>query len=128
MNLLLDTQAFLWFIDGNKSLSATAQTLISSPVHQKTVSIVSAWEVTIKVGKGKLSLTAPVELLFPAHLQKNGFQLLNIEWAHLAALRTLPLHHSDPFDRLLIAQAVAESAAVVGSDPAFDAYGITRLW
>lgn len=128
MKLLLDTHAFLWFIDDNRQLSVNAKALIGDPGHEKYVSIGSAWEIAIKVSKGKLSLAPPVELLFPLHIQQNSFQLLAIDWPHLAALQTLPAQHNDPFDRLLIAQALAESMAIVSIDPTFDAYAVSRLW
>ena len=76
---------------------------------------------------GKLSLSAPFEQLFPQQLSLNGFELLPIETPHIATVATLPFHHRDPFDRLLIAQAMVEKMPIMSSDSAFDAYKITRL-
>ncbi len=80
-----------------------------------------------KVSLGKLTLSAPLDVLIPQHLGSNGIELLNIQVAHAAAVSTLPFHHRDPFDRLLIAQAMVEGMPVVSADAAFDAYPIKRL-
>ena len=128
MKLLLDTHAFIWFIDGTGQLSQVACNLIGDSRNEKYISIASAWEVAIKVSKGKLTLASPVEQLFPQQIQSNGFYLLGIEWAHLKHVRELPWHHRDPFDRMLIAQAIVEQMVIVSADAAFDAYSITRLW
>ena len=84
--------------------------------------------MAIKASIGKLNLAEPFDVLVPREVQQNGFQLLAIEMAHTSAVATLPLHHRDPFDRLLIAQAKVEQIPIVGIDPAFDAYSVTRLW
>jgi PIN domain nuclease of toxin-antitoxin system len=128
VRLLLDTQAFLWFIEGDPQLSNVARTAIQDSRNEKWVSIASAWEAAIKTSKGKLKLAQPVHLHYPSQLQLNGFSLLEIRWDHLAQLQVLPWHHKDPFDRLMIAQAIAEQMDIVGIDALFDAYSITRLW
>jgi PIN domain nuclease of toxin-antitoxin system len=128
MKLLLDTHAFLWFIIGNPSLSRNARESIEDQAHEKFLSAASVWEIAIKTSIGKLSLSAPLDVLIPEQLSLNGFRPLNINTAHAAAVASLPLRHRDPFDRLLIAQAIAEHMEIVSSDSAFDAYGITRLW
>ena len=84
--------------------------------------------MAIKAGLGKLSLAQPFEALIPQQLRLNGIDLLGIEFHHMALVATLPFHHCDPFDRLLVAQARAEQMPVVSGDAAFDAYDVTRLW
>jgi len=128
MKLLLDTHTLLWFIAGSASLSAYARTLIEDASNEKFVSIVSIWETAIKVSIGKISLSAPFDVLFPHQLQINGFELLPVKVEHTSVITTLPFHHRDPFDRLLIAQAIEEKIALVSVDEVFDDYGVTRLW
>jgi len=128
MKLLLDTHVFLWFIMGSALLSADTRALIEDEKNRKFISVASLWEIAIKSSIGKLSLSAPFDQLIPQQLSLNGFELLQIEISHLAAVTTLPFHHRDPFDRLLIAQALAENMPIVSSDSAFDVYNnITRL-
>ena len=91
------------------------------------MSVASLWEIAIKVSIGKLGLAAPFDTLIPQQIGANGFELLN-EINHAAALIGLPFHHRDPFDRLLVAQAVVEQMQIVSIDPAFDAYPISRVW
>ncbi|MDQ3713935.1 MAG: type II toxin-antitoxin system VapC family toxin [Acidobacteriota bacterium] len=128
MKLLLDTHTLLWFIAGSASLSAYARTLIEDASNEKFVSIVSIWETAIKVSIGKISLSAPFDVLFPHQLQINGFELLPVKVEHTSVITTLSFHHRDPFDRLLIAQAIEEKIALVSVDEVFDDYGVTRLW
>ncbi len=128
MKLLLDTHAFLWFVMGSAKLSGNARALIEDPSNESLLSVASLWEMAIKVSLGKLTLSAPFADLIPEQLNLNGIGLLNIRIDHVSLLATLPFHHRDPFDRLLIAQAITEKMPVVSIDAAFDAYGITRLW
>ena len=128
MKLLLDTHTFLWFIVGSSSLSANARALIEDQANQKFLSVASLWEIAIKVSIGKLGLSAPFDTLIPKQLRANGFELLRLEVNHAAALIGLPFHHRDPFDRLLIAQAMVEQMRIVSIDSAFDFYSISRLW
>ncbi len=128
MKLLLDTHTFLWFIAGSASLSADARSLIEDAEHEKFVSIVSIWETAIKVSIGKMSLSAPFDVLFPHQLEINGFELLPVKIEHTSVVTSLPFHHRDPFDRLLIAQAIEEEMELVSIDEFFDDYGVTRLW
>lgn len=128
MKLLLDTHTLLWFIAGSPSLSASARNLIEDESNEKFVSIVSIWETAIKVSIGKMTLTAPFDDLFPHQLRINGFELLPVKVEHASIVTTLPFHHRDPFDRLLIAQATEENMVMVSVDEIFDGYGATRLW
>src|ERR1700742_1324549 len=128
MKLLLDTHAFVWFIMGSPNLSAHARALIEDVANEKFVSVASLWEIAIKLSIGKLTLSAPFDVCIPQQLGLNGFGLLNIEIGHAALVATMPPHHRDPFDRLLIAQASFEKMSIVSIDAAFDAYSVTRLW
>lgn len=100
MEMLLDTHVFLWFIMGSPNLTAEARSLIEDEKNRKFISIASLWEIAIKSSIGKLTLSSPFDKLIPQQLSLNGFELLPIEIAHLAAVVTLPFHHRDPFDRL----------------------------
>jgi PIN domain nuclease of toxin-antitoxin system len=128
MKLLLDTHTLLRFIAGSASLSVVARSLIEDTSNEKFVSIVSIWETAIKVSIGKMSLSAPFDVLFPHQLEINGFELLPVKVEHTSVVTSLPFHHRDPFDRLLIAQAIEEKMMLVSVDKVFDDYGITRLW
>lgn len=128
MKLLLDTHSFLWFISGDAKLSANARMLIEDASNQSMFSIASVWEMAIKVSIGKLRLGQSFETLIPQQIKLNGIELLKISFSHTAVVATLPLNHRDPFDRLLIAQAIVEKIPIVSGDPAFDTYAITRLW
>ena len=128
MKLLLDTHSFLWFISGSSRLSSTPRQLIEEATNQPYLSIASLWEMAIKMSLGKLSLTQPFAKLIPEQMRVNGVELLNMSIDHIAIVVDLPFHHRDPFDRLLIAQALVEQLPIVSADPAFDAYGIERLW
>lgn len=128
MDLLLDTHTFLWFITDDPRLSRDALKLIDDRSNNKFVSIVSLWEIAIKVRIGKLTFTEPFDRLFPRQLEINGFDLLPVKIKHTSVVASLPLHHRDPFDRLLISQAMDENLSIVGSDKVFDDYGVIRLW
>jgi PIN domain nuclease of toxin-antitoxin system len=128
MRLFLDTHAFLWFIMGSANLSVNARALIENPANERLLSVASLWEVAIKVSLGKLTISAPFDELIPAQLKLNGIDLLSIKVDHLSALTTLPFHHRDPFDRLIIAQAMVERLPVISIDAGFDTYGVTRDW
>lgn len=128
MKLLLDTHTFIWFIMGSPNLSAGARALIEDVANEKLLSVASLWEIAIKSSIGKLTLSAPFAEVIPQQLSLNGFELLNIEIDHAAVVATLPFHHRDPFDRLLIAQAIVEKMPVVSIDAVFDAYPVTRRW
>jgi PIN domain nuclease of toxin-antitoxin system len=128
MKLLLDTHTLLWFIAGSPDLSLSARNLIEDTSNEKFVSIVSIWETAIKVSISKMTLTAPFNDLFPHQLQINGFELLPVKIEHTAVVTTLPFHHRDPFDRMLIAQAKQESMPLLSIDEVFDDYEVTRLW
>jgi PIN domain nuclease of toxin-antitoxin system len=128
VTLLLDTHTFLWFCQDDPLLSATARKLIEDPANRKWVSVASCWEIAIKAGLGKLVLGELSEAYISAALSRTGLDLLPISLAHATRVETLPLHHRDPFDRLLIAEAVIEAVPIVSREVAFDPYGVGRLW
>lgn len=128
MKYLLDTHTLLWFLSGDKRLSAKARRLIENPNNVILLSIASIWEIAIKVSLGKLQLHKPFDELFPDELHFNDIKVLDITVESLIKLIAFPLHHRDPFDRLIIAQSVVEECPIIGVDPSFDAYGISRDW
>ncbi len=129
MSYLLDTASFLWFIYDDRKLSIVASSLISDPDTTTYLSIVSIWELAIKANLGRgLVLHEPFPDFIDGELRTNRFELLEINVAHLKRVHDLPLHHRDPFDRLLIAQSLVENIPVITSDAAFDQYAIQRIW
>jgi PIN domain nuclease of toxin-antitoxin system len=122
--LLVDTHVLLWWLAGDPSLSAGAEAEIADPENEPLVSVASLWEIAIKRSLGKL--TAPDDL--PARIVEQGFAWMQVAPEHAWAVRTLPLHHRDPFDRLLVAQATVEGLRVVTADPRFHAYGVETCW
>ena len=128
MNLLLDTHALLWFRNDDSQLSTSARTLIENPANHKLVSMATYWEIAIKVGVHKLDLGEPAATFLPRELGANHFDLLDIQLRHATFVESLPRRHGDPFDRLLIAQAMMESIPIVSVDAVFDQYGVGRLW
>ena len=128
MNLLLDTHALLWFLAGDPRLSTTARAAIEDLGNTRWFSVASAWEIAIKASLGKLTLTGPFHELIPVQLRSNSIQLLPIAPEHLNGLLTLPFHHRDPFDRMLVSQAVVENATLVSADATLDRYAVPRLW
>ncbi|MFM8495943.1 MAG: type II toxin-antitoxin system VapC family toxin [Planctomycetia bacterium] len=128
MRILLDSHAFLWFILGDQRLSDRARSAIATADTDVLVSPATLWEMAIKVRLGKYALPEPFGPFMESQLAANRFRLLPIEVRHAAILASMPFHHRDPFDRLIVAQALAESIAVVSVDAVFDLYGVARLW
>jgi PIN domain nuclease of toxin-antitoxin system len=122
--LLADTHAALWWLADDPALSAPARAAIADPTNEILVSAASFWEAAIKRGLGKLR--APDDL--PRLLDEEGFDTLPVTAAHAWAVQSLPPHHRDPFDRLLIAQAQAEGATIVTADRRFDSYNVAVCW
>ena len=122
--LLVDTHALLWWLDDAPDLSAPARAAIADPANEPLLSTASLWEIAVKRALGKL--TVPEEL--PEEIDDAGFGWLPVRPEHVWAVRDLPLHHRDPFDRLLIAQALEERLPVVTADEQFAAYGVTTRW
>ena len=126
--LLLDTHAMLWFLWDDSRLSKEAKSLIEDAENRKLVSIASCWEIAIKVGLGKLDLGEPSRSFLPRETARNNFELWPISLNHATMVEGLAAHHRDPFDRLLIAQAMVDGLSVVSADTVFDQYGVSRLW
>src|SRR5580704_9437160 len=113
MTLLLDTHALLWFLEDDVLLVPSAKALIENPTNRKLVSIATCWEIAIKAGLKKLDLGEPAAAFLSRELATNHFDLLGIELAHATFVETLPPHHKDPFDRMLIAQAIIGKFPVI---------------
>jgi len=128
MNLLLDTQAFLWLDGDQGKISAIAREACSNLGNILWLSVASAWEIQIKSGLGKLRLARPLDLIIAEQQSANGIQVLAIQLSHVIALNGMPPHHRDPFDRLLIAQAKSEGWQIVTKDPQFKAYDVPVIW
>jgi PIN domain nuclease of toxin-antitoxin system len=128
MNLLLDTQALLWFVLDDSRLSEKAQKSIAATGAMVFVSPASLWEIAIKISLGKYALPLPFATFWDDQLRTNDFVLLPISVAHMARVADLPYHHRDPFDRLIIAQSLVENVPIVSSDELFARYGIERIW
>lgn len=123
MRILLDTHIFLWWDNEPNQLSAQAKLLCEDPANILVLSVASVWEMQIKQQLGKLSLRLPLSQLIEEQQQTNGIEILPIT----LALESLPLHHKDPFDRLLIAQSNAENIGLLSIDPLFKQYNVTLL-
>lgn len=128
MRLLLDTHAVVRYTHGDPKLTAAARAAIPDPANEVWISPASYWEIAIKVHLGKWTLSQPYQTVMDAILNVYQFRVLHIQPAHTARLIGLPNHHGDPFDRLLVAQALAEGCTLVSADAAFDRYGVPRLW
>ncbi|MCA0457691.1 MAG: type II toxin-antitoxin system VapC family toxin [Chloroflexi bacterium] len=129
MRFLLDTHTFLWLINDEQALSTKALQLVSDADNKLFLSIASPWEMAIKIRTGKFTPPKdPLNHFIRRNLQLAEVELLDINLEHVTTLTTLPLHHRDPFDRMLIAQSIVDNLPIISADAAFDAYGITRLW
>ncbi|WP_435008486.1 type II toxin-antitoxin system VapC family toxin [Tundrisphaera lichenicola] len=126
--ILIDTHTLLWFLRDDPRLSSKAKALIEDANQHKFVSIASCWEIAIKAGLGKLHLTEPSRSLLERELPANHLDLLPISLEHATTVEGLAHHHNDPFDRLLIAQAIVEGIPIIGADVAFDSYPVRRIW
>ena len=127
MRLLLDTHTFIWWDSEPSKLSSLALGYCQDPAHQLLLSVASLWEIQIKRQLGKLNLRLPLEEIVEQQ-QSNGVLLLPVLPAHVLRLDSLPSHHRDPFDRLLVAQAIVEDATLVTADPTVAGYPVTTLW
>jgi PIN domain nuclease of toxin-antitoxin system len=128
MKLLLDTVALYRAATAPESLPAAVRAALSDESHQLLVSIASAWELAIKSSLGKLVLPCPLEAFFTQTTRDLLAESVGLELAFVAKVAELPFHHGDPFDRLIIAQALLRDCTVVTNDPRFAAYGVKVLW
>jgi PIN domain nuclease of toxin-antitoxin system len=127
VRLLLDTHAFLWFVAGDSRLSRAARAALEREDARLCVSAASVWEMAIKSSPGRLSLPGPLQD-YLGEKAAEGFELLPVDWLHAAAVERLPFHHRDPFDRLLVAQALVEGLPIVTPDRVFRKYGAQVVW
>lgn len=128
MRLLVDTHVFLWWVEGDRALPVKARAALADRDNECLISLASVWELAIKAGLGKLKLALPVQRYVVEQVAANGFRMLAIQMAHVGRVESLAAHHGDPFDRLLIAQALEERIPVVTADPVFRDYGVKRIW
>lgn len=128
MRFLLDTHTFIWFIRDDPQLSITAKTLIEDSTNILYLSSASVWEMAIKTSLGKLDSPPSFADAVNQQLNENNILLLDIRVEHAGRVATLPFHHRDPFDRLIIAQSLSDDLPIIGKDEVFDAYGVKRYW
>ena len=127
MDVLLDTHTFLWYLQDSKELSSKAAEILEDPSSNLWLSIAGLWEISIKLGLGKLRLQNSFSEL-EAVLQQLKIEVLLITFSDTECYLNLPLHHRDPFDRILVAQATNHSLVLISRDQAFDAYDLQRVW
>lgn len=129
MTLLLDTHTFLWFVNDDPDLSSEARRRIEMSDVDVLLSVASIWEMSIKFALGKFSeIPSPIEQFIPQQLTANNIRVLPIGVPHALRVASLPHHHGDPFDRILVAQALTENIPLVSRDKILSSYGVTRIW
>ena len=128
MRPLIDTRSVIWYVDQDHLLSPTAHAAITDPANDLLLSAASVWEIAIKVGLGKLTLSLPYRQWMAKAIADLSLSILPITVDYADVQAGLPQHHRDPFDRLIVAQAIVEGISVIRADPQLDAYGITRIW
>jgi PIN domain nuclease of toxin-antitoxin system len=128
MKLLLDTPALIWFGENSPALSRPAKDALEDRDNELVCSVASVWEMAIKASLGKLKLGLRLDTSYRRRLEEWGFAILPVEYAHASLVLGLPWPHRDPFDRLLVAQAMVEGLTLVSHDQRLDAYPIKRLW
>lgn len=128
MRVLLDTHTFIWFYQNDPQLSRVAREYLEVVADELYLSMASAWELAIKIGRGKLELLPSFEAVLARAQDEGGLRLLQISLEHTKLISQLPFHHRDPFDRMIIAQAKHENLTIVSRDIVFDQYDITRVW
>jgi PIN domain nuclease of toxin-antitoxin system len=124
VRLLIDSHAFLWWAEASPALSTAARDAITDPANEVLISMAALWELTIKQSSGKLTLPADLEVM----VTSQGFSVLSVSFVHLRRIGTLPRHHRDAFDRMMIAQALAEGIPIASGDRIFAAYGVQIVW
>ncbi len=127
MNILLDTNAFIWFSEDDEKLSEKGRIIIEEENNIIFVSVVTFWEIAIKKSIRKLEMTLSINELYKKAID-NGFEILPILFEHVQKIETLPYYHKDPFDRIIIAQSIVEDMTVVTSDDVFVKYNVKRIW
>ncbi len=128
MKLLLDTHTFIWWRDNPENLSAKAYEAISSTENEIYMSAIVFWEIQIKRAIRKMEVKGSLDDAIRAEREANGFRVLSVDLEHALNIENLPLIHGDPFDRMLISQAMVEDMTVVTADPKFSEYDVKVLW
>jgi len=127
VKVLLDTHALIWFQAGDRRLSKAARRAIEADDAELLISAATVWEMAIKASLHRLKLSDPVDS-YIAEKVGQGYRMLAVSWTHAATVEALPWHHRDPFDRLLVAQALTERCPVITKDRAFHKYGVEVVW
>lgn len=128
MRALIDTHVFLWWNAGDERLSDRARAFVSDAGNEIVVSAASAWEIALKAARGRLELPLPAEQYVPERMSQDGFVALDIQLGHVLSAAGLPPHHADPFDRVLVAQALAEGIPIVTADERIKQYRVDTIW
>jgi PIN domain nuclease of toxin-antitoxin system len=128
VKVLLDTHTFLWWVADDPQMSVTTKNIIVNPDNDIYLSVISAWEIIIKVGTGKLSLSEPPEIYIPNPIASNQFEILPVQISHILKINSLHNFHKDPFDRLLIAQSLVEDFSLITIDSAITQYPVKTIW
>ncbi len=127
MRYLLDTHTLIWYFEDNSELSYKAKSIIEDTNNEIFVSMASLWEIGIKVALGKLTIPFDIDQIM-ARIRREAMNMITIDIKHVKGIQTLPHHHRDPFDRMIIAQAKADNCTVITRDATFDAYDVPILW
>lgn len=128
MDLLLDTHAFIWSYEEPERLSEVVLAKLSDPANSLFLSVASVWEMQIKIQRGKLKFDDPLSTVIAEQQDVNRIRIMPIELSHALFLESLPFHHKDPFDRMLIAQSSVEDMTIVSRDVHLSSYGVKLLW
>lgn len=128
MKLLLDTHAFMWWHSEPEKIPDQTLSLLQDPNHDILLSLVSLWEMQIKIQLGKLTLREDLEIIVQSEQEQNDIKLITITLPHIIKLKDLPHYHKDPFDRLLIAQSVVENTILISRDSIFNSYDCSVIW
>jgi PIN domain nuclease of toxin-antitoxin system len=128
MRVLIDSHALIWYVDQDNLLGPASHAAISDPTNDLLLSAGSIWEIGIKVGLGKLVLTQPFKPGMNQAISDLDVTVLPLSVEYVDVQSNLPRHHGDPFDRLIVAQAIVEQVSIISADANLDAYGITRVW
>lgn len=128
MKYIIDTHTLLWIVTDDTKLSKKAKNIYLNSKNYIFFSIISIWEMAIKISLKKLSIDLSLQDFIKKHIKGNDIRILNIELQHILLLENLHYHHRDPFDRLIISQAIKENIPIISSDKLFDSYPIKRIW
>ena len=128
MKYLLDTHSLLWIITEDSRLSKKAERIYLDAENDICLSMASIWELAIKSSLEKISLKKPLDEFVEKHIRGNNIKILDIRLPHVLRIERLPFHHRDPFDRLIISQAIEDNLTIIGCDKAFDMYSVKQIW